>query len=69
MTCTSDFWVKSDVQALAAYLKLSDTICLGGTGACIRAGNDIPRAALTLADNALRPFPGLCNDIYLIGRR
>ncbi len=62
-------WIKSDVQALAAYLKLSEYHLLGRNWTVYQSRRRIPGAALTLADNALRPFPGLCNDIYLIGKR
>jgi SAM-dependent methyltransferase len=63
------FWVKSDVRALAAYLKLSEYHLLGRNWSVYQSRDAFPEIALTLADHALRPFPGLCNDIYLIGTK
>ena len=63
------FWVKSEVEALGRYLKLSEFRLLGRNWSLYQSRKELPIAALTLADNALRSFPGLCNDIYLIGKR
>ena len=63
------FWVKSDVQALAGYLQLSGFEMLGRNWSLYQSRKALPKSALTLADSALRSFPGLCNDIYLIGRK
>ena len=63
------FWVKSDVQALAGYLELSEWHLLGRNWTLYQSRRGFPKSALTLADNALRPLPGLCNDIYLIGKK
>lgn len=63
------FWVKSDVEALASYLKLSDYHLLGRNWSVYLSRTGLPKAALTVADNALRPVPSLCNDIYLVGRK
>jgi SAM-dependent methyltransferase len=63
------FWVKSDVQALAGYLKLSEYHLLGRNWSLYLSRKRLPTSALTLGDNALRSFPGLCNDIYLIGKK
>ena len=63
------FWVKSDVQAMASYLKLSEFHLLGRNWSLYQSRKGLPRTALALADNALRAAPGLCNDIYLIGKK
>jgi len=63
------FWVKGDVEALSHYLKLSEFRLLGRNWSLYQSRKELPEAALALADNALRPFPSLCNDIYLIGRK
>jgi hypothetical protein len=63
------FWVKSEVQALARYLKLSEFHLLGRNWSLYQSRKELPEAALRLADNALRSSPGLCNDIYLIGKK
>lgn len=63
------FWVKSDVEALGRYLKLSEFRLLGRNWSLYQSRRELPQGALTLADNALRSVPGLCNDIYLIGKR
>ena len=63
------FWVKSEVEALGRYLKLSEFRLLGRNWSLYQSRKELPRSALTLADNALRSFPGLCNDIYLIGKK
>ena len=63
------FWVKRDVQALARYLKLSEFHLLGRNWSLYQSRKELPRSALALADNALRVSPGLCNDIYLIGKK
>jgi SAM-dependent methyltransferase len=63
------FWVKSDVQALARYLKLSEFHFFGRNWSLYQSRKELPRSALALADNALRVSPGLCNDIYLIGKK
>jgi SAM-dependent methyltransferase len=62
------FWIKSDVEALARYLRLSEYRVFGRNWSLYQSRKQLPRPALRLADNALRPFPGLCNDIYLVGR-
>jgi SAM-dependent methyltransferase len=63
------FWVKSEVEALGRYLKLSEFHLLGRNWSLYQSRRELPQAALTAADNALRSVPGLCNDIYLIGKR
>lgn len=63
------FWLKSEVQALASYLKLSEYHLLGRNWSLYQSRERLPKSALTLADSALRSFPGLCNDIYLIGQK
>jgi SAM-dependent methyltransferase len=63
------FWVKSEVEALGHYLKLSEFRLLGRNWSLYQSRKELPKAGLTLADNALRSFPGLCNDIYLIGKK
>ena len=63
------FWVRSDVEAFARYLKLSEFHLLGRNWSLYQSRKELPRAALRLADNALRTSPGLCNDIYLIGKK
>jgi len=63
------FWVKSDVHALAGYLKLSRYHLLGRNWTIYQSRKGLPTSALALADNAVRSFPGLCNDVYLIGRK
>jgi len=63
------FWVKSEVEALGHYLKLSELRVLGRNWSLYQSRKGLPTAALTLADNALRSSPGLCNDIYLIGKK
>jgi SAM-dependent methyltransferase len=63
------FWVKRDVQALAAYLKLSEWQLHGRNWSLYESRPGIPRPVLALADNALRALPGLCNDIYLVGKK
>jgi SAM-dependent methyltransferase len=63
------FWIKSDVQALAGYLKLSEWHLLGRNWSVYQSRNELPRSVLAMADNILRPFPSLCNDIYLIGKK
>jgi SAM-dependent methyltransferase len=62
------FWVKGDVEALARYLKLSEYRLFGRNWSLYQSRKHFPGAALTVADNTLRPFPGLCNDIYLVGK-
>jgi SAM-dependent methyltransferase len=47
------FWVKSDVQALAVYLKLSEYHVLGRNWTLYQSRKQLPKSALTLADNAL----------------
>jgi len=63
------FWVKSEVEALARYLKLSKFHLLGRNWSLYQSRKELPEAALRLADNALRSSPGLCNDIYLVGKK
>ena len=63
------FWVRSDVQALARYLKLSEFHLLGRNWSLYQSRKQLPTAALRLADNTLRAVPDLCNDIYLIGKK
>ena len=63
------FWVTNDVEALAGYLKLSEYHLLGRNWTLYQSRNGLPKSALNLADNAVRSFPGLCNDIYLVGRK
>lgn len=63
------FWVKSEVQALGRYLNLSDVRLLGRNWSLYQSRKELPQAALMLADNALRASPGLCNDIYMIGKK
>jgi hypothetical protein len=63
------FWVKSDVQALAGYLKLSEFHLLGRNWSLYQSRKELPRVARRLADKALRVSPSLCNDIYLIGKK
>ena len=63
------FWVKGDVEALSHYLKLSEFRLLGRNWSLYQSRKELPEAALALADNGLRPFPTLCNDIYLIGKK
>jgi hypothetical protein len=61
--------VKSEVAELARYLKLSEFHLLGRNWSLYQSRQGLPQSALTLADNALRTSPGLCNDIYLIGKK
>jgi len=63
------FWVRSDVQALARYLKLSEFHLLGRNWSLYQSRKQLPTAALRLADHTLRAVPDLCNDIYLIGKK
>jgi SAM-dependent methyltransferase len=63
------FWVKSDVQALARYLKVSEFHLIGRNWSLYQSRKELPKSALRLADNTLRTSPGLCNDIYLIGKK
>jgi SAM-dependent methyltransferase len=63
------FWVKSEVAELARYLKLSEFHLLGRNWSLYQSRQGLPQSALTLADTALRTSPGLCNDIYLIGKK
>jgi SAM-dependent methyltransferase len=63
------FWVKSDVKAMADYLKLSEWHLLGRNWSVYNSREALPKSVLTLADSVLRAFPGLCNDIYLIGKK
>jgi hypothetical protein len=63
------FWVKSDIEALAAHLRLAGYHLLGRNWSLYESRKGTPRTPLRLADRALRPFPELCNDIYLVGRK
>ena len=63
------FWVKHDLLMLADYLNLSERHVLGRNWTVYESRKELPKWALSLADNALRAFPGLCNDIYLIGKK
>ena len=63
------FWVKSDVMMLADYLKLSERHLLGRNWSLYQSRQALPKSALRLADNTVRVFPGLCNDIYLVGTK
>ena len=63
------FWLKSEVAELARYLKLSEFHLLGRNWSLYQSRQGLPQSALTLADTALRTSPGLCNDIYLIGKK
>ena len=61
------FWVKGDMQMLAAYLKLSEYRLLGRNWTVYQSRKGVPPSALKLADNALQAIPGLCNELYLLG--
>lgn len=63
------FWVKDDIQALARYLKLSQFHLLGRNWSLYQSRRQFPASVLAMADNVLRASPGLCNDIYLIGKK
>lgn len=63
------FWVKGDVEALAKYLRLSDYRVIGRNWTVYQSRKGLPASALTLADRGLQFFPGLCNEIYLVGRK
>ena len=63
------FWVKADLLELSDYLQLSDRRVLGRNWSLYESRKRLPQTALTLADTALRTFPGLCNDLYLIGTK
>jgi SAM-dependent methyltransferase len=63
------FWVKREVQALAHYLKLSKFHLLGRNWSLYQSRKELPETALRFADNVLRTAPGLCNDIYLVGKK
>jgi SAM-dependent methyltransferase len=63
------FWIESDLQALGAYLKLSEFYLLGRNWSLYHSRKNLPRPALRFADHALRSLPSLCNDIYLIGKK
>jgi SAM-dependent methyltransferase len=63
------FWVKHEVLMLAEYLKLSEWHVRGRNWTLYESRKKLPKWALRLADSTLRPFPSLCNDIYLIGRK
>jgi SAM-dependent methyltransferase len=62
------FWFKGDVQALAGYLDLSQWRLFARNWSAYTRTR-LPRPALRLADRALRCFPGLCGDIYLVGNK
>jgi SAM-dependent methyltransferase len=63
------FWVKDDIEALGSYLKLSQYHLLGRNWSLYQSRRGLPRSALRVADNALRPLVGLCNDIYVVGTK
>ena len=63
------FWVKGDMQAVASYLKLSEWVVLGRNWSLYQSWKQFPKPALRLADSVLQSFPGLCNDIILIGKK
>lgn len=63
------FWVKAEVQAVADHLKLSAYHLDGRNWSLYYSRKGLPTSALALADRALRPFPSLCNDIYLIAKK
>jgi SAM-dependent methyltransferase len=63
------FWVRNDMLALGSYLKLSDYSVLGRNWSVYESRTGVPRWTLRVLDTALRSFPGLCNDLYLVGKK
>jgi SAM-dependent methyltransferase len=63
------FWTASELPALAMHLRLDDVQVIGRNWTVYQSRKSVPRAVLRMADRTLQAFPGLCNDLYLIGRK
>jgi SAM-dependent methyltransferase len=62
------FWTADELPALAKHLQLAEVRIVGRNWTVYQSRKNLPRFVLRLADRALRAVPGLCNDIYLLGR-
>lgn len=58
-----------DLRYIARDMGLSDVRVFGRNWIGYRKANPLFRTALRVCDRALRLAPGLCGDIYLIGRK
>jgi SAM-dependent methyltransferase len=63
------YWTAAELPALAKHLQLAEARVVGRNWSVYQSRKHVPRLALRFADHALRAAPGLCNDIYLIGRK
>jgi SAM-dependent methyltransferase len=61
--------VVRDLRYIARDLQLMDCEILGRNWGAHYIGNGAARAVAVALDRVLQPFPSLCSDIYLIGRK
>jgi SAM-dependent methyltransferase len=58
-----------DLHYIARDMGLRDVKIHGRNWQGYYSGNKLIRAATHVADHLLRPFPPLCSDIYMVGRK
>jgi SAM-dependent methyltransferase len=63
------YWTAEELPTLANHLGLSDVRILGRNWTVYQSRKKLPPAVLRVADRMLRTLPGLCNDLYLTGRK
>jgi SAM-dependent methyltransferase len=58
-----------DLRYIANDMGLDDVSVVGRNWLGYRSPHSVTRRVTRVADHALRPFPSLCSDIYLIARK